>query len=105
MKDFIALTPTYFNTRRHVVLLFYEMTIKSNLIFSKKSCELIGFTDLGDPRENYSTLEKCEELATHALLFLLRGVRTHLKFALAHFAITDVRCEQILPVFRKVFTL
>ena len=63
IKDLIALTTTYFNTQRYVVLLFDEMTVKSNLVFSKESGELIGFTDLGDPEVNYNTLEKCDDLA------------------------------------------
>ena len=57
IKDLLALTTTYFNTQRYAVLLFYEMTVKSNLVFSKESDELIGFTDLGDPEVNYNTLE------------------------------------------------
>ena len=90
IKDLIALTTSYFDTQRYVVLLFDEMAIKSNLVFSKESGELIGFTDLGDTEVNYNTLEKCDELATHALVFLLRGVCTYLKFALAYFATTDL---------------
>ena len=99
INGLIALTTTYFNIQRYVVLLFDEMTVKANLVFNKESGELIGFTDLGDPEVNYNTLEKCDELATPALVFLLRGVCTNLKFALVYFATTDVRCEQILPVF------
>ena len=99
IKDLIALTTTYFNTLRNVVLLFDEMTVKSNLVFSKESGELIGFTDLGDCKVNYNTMQKCDELAAHALVFLLRGVCTNFKFALAYFATTDIRCEHILPVF------
>ena len=49
--------------------------------------------DEGESSESY------HELATHALVFLLRRVCTNLKLALAYFATTDVRCEQILPVF------
>ena len=82
----IAFTTTYLNTQKYVVLLSDEMTVKSNLVFSKKSGELIGFTELGDPEVNYNTMEKWDELATHALLFLLRGVCANLKFASAYFA-------------------
>lgn len=99
ISDLITQTRTYFDTQRYVVLLFDEMTVKANLVFNKVSGELIGFTDLGDPEINYNTLERCDDLATHALVFLLRGVCTNLKFALAYFATTDVRCEQIFPVF------
>lgn len=47
--------------------------------------ELIGFTDLGDPDLNFGSLEKVDEIASHALAFLVRGVCTELKFCLAHF--------------------
>ena len=80
--------------QRYVVLLFDEMKIMANLVLDKVTGELIGFTDLGDPDLNYGSLEKVNELATHALAFLVRGVCTELKFCLAHFATTGVTAAQ-----------
>lgn len=40
----------------------------ANLVLDKVTGELIGFTDLGDPDVNFASLEKVDELATHALL-------------------------------------
>lgn len=63
-----------------MVLLFDEMKVMSNLVLDKVTGELIGFTDLGDLELNYAVLEKVNEIATHALAFLVRGVCTDLKF-------------------------
>jgi len=80
------LTNSHFDVQRYVVLIFDEMKILSNLVFDKVSGELIGYTDLGDPDINFGTLEKVDELASHVLVFLVRGICTDLKFSLAYFA-------------------
>jgi len=90
---------SYFDVQRYVVLLFDEMKIMSNLVLDKVTGELIGFTDLGDPDLNYGVLEKADEIASHALAFLVRGVCTELKFCLAHFATNGVTAAQLMPLF------
>ena len=61
--------------------------------------ELIGFTDLGDPEVNYCSLEEVDSLASHALVFLVRGISTNLKFNLAYFATHNLTGAQIMPLF------
>ena len=68
------ITDSYFDVQRYVILLFDEMKVTANLVFDKVTGELIGFTDLGDPDLNFAVLEKADEMATHALAFLVRGV-------------------------------
>ena len=92
-------TNSYFDVQRYVVLLFDEMRVMSNLVLDKNTGELIGFADLGDPNLNYGLLEKADEIATHALAFLVRGVCTELKFCLAYFATTGVTAAQLMPLF------
>ena len=92
-------TNSYFDVQRYVVLLFDEMRVMSNLVLDKNTGELIGFTDLGDPNLNYGLLEKADEIATHALAFLVRGVCTELKFCLAYFATTGVTAAQVMSLF------
>ena len=65
----------------------------------KVTGELIGFTDLGELELNHAVLEKVNEIATHALAFLVRGVCTELKFCLAHFATAGVTSVQLMPLF------
>lgn len=81
------------------MLLFDEMKVMSNLVFDKVTGELIGYVDLGDPDVNFGLLKKVDELATHALAFLIRGVCTQLKFNLAYFATNGVTADQLMPLF------
>ena len=89
----------YFDVQRYVVLLFDEMKITSNLVFDKVTGELIGYTDLGDPDINFGTLQKAVSLASHALVFMVRGICTELKFSLAYFATDGITSYQLMPLF------
>ena len=93
------MTNSYFDVQRYVVLLFDKMKVTANLVMDKVTGELIGFTDLGDPELNFGTLEKVDDVTTHALAFLVRGVCTELKFCLAHFATSGVTAAQLMPLF------
>lgn len=75
------------------------MKVLANLVLDKESGELIGFTDLGDPELSFAVLEKSDVIASHALVFLLRGICTELKFAIAHFATTGITAAQLIPLF------
>jgi len=99
VEELKSLTDSYFDTQRYVVVLFDEMKVQSKLVFDKHTGELIGYVDLGDPDINYGTPEMEDEIATHALVFLVRGVCTELKFALAYFATTGVTSAQLMPLF------
>ena len=105
VQELNSLTDTYFDVQRYVVLLFDIMKIMSNLVLDKITGELIGFTDLGDLELNYAVLEKVNEIATHALAFLVCGVCTDLKFCLAHFATTGVTSAQLMPTFWQVLCI
>ena len=95
-------TESYFDMERYIALLFDEMKIKSNLVFDRVTGELIGFTDLGDPSLNYGTIEE-ESIASHILVFLLRGLCTNLKFP---FATKNVTSHQTMSLFwEAVFIL
>ena len=96
LKD---LTNSYFDVQRYIVLLFDEMKIMSNLVFDKVTGELIGYLDLGDPDINFGTLEKADTIASHALMFFVRGICTQLKFSLAYFATNGVTSHQLMPLF------
>ena len=75
------------------------MKITSNLVFKNFTGELIGYVDLGDPDINFGTLEKANKLASHALVFMVRGVCTELKFSLAYFATDGITSYQLVPLF------
>ena len=80
------------------------MKIQSKLVFDKHSNELIGFVDLGEEELNTSSFGSTD-LATHALVFFVRGAATDLKYALGYFLTRDVTCYQIMPLFRKAVSV
>ena len=96
-------TSQYFDIQRYVVLSFDEMKIQSKLVFDKHSNELIGFVDLGEEELNLSS--GSSDLATHALVFFVRGAASNLKYALAYFLTKDVTSYQIMPLFWKAVSI
>ena len=103
--ELIEVTDKYFDVQRYIVLLFDETKIRSSLVYDKESGELIGFVDLGDPDVNYSTLQEENELATHALVFFVRGLATDLNFNLAYFATTGITSYQPFPLFWEAVSI
>ena len=99
--ELITISDTYFDVQRYVVLLFDEMKIRSNLVYDKVTGELIGSVDLGDPNVNFATLEEVNELATHALVFIVQGLATDLCYSLAYFGTTGIMSYQLLPLFLR----
>ena len=79
------------------------MKIQSKLVFDKHSNELIGFVDLGEEELNLSS--GSSDLATHALVFFIRGAASDLKYALAYFLTKDVTSYQIMPLFWKAVSI
>jgi hypothetical protein len=94
------MTHEYFDIQRYVVISFHEMKIQSKLVFNKFTNELIGFVDLGEEELNTTSFGG-HELATHALVFFVRGAATDLKYVLAYFLTKDVTSYQIMPLFWK----
>lgn len=99
INELISQTKHYTNIEKNIVILMDEMTIKANLVYDRNSHELIGFTDLGDPDVNYCTLDDTEGIATHALVFMVRGLCTKLKFSLAYFGTINVTSIQLFILF------
>lgn len=50
------------------------MKIMLHLAFDKITSQLIGYVDLCDPGVALTTSEKLDEVANHALVFIIRGV-------------------------------
>lgn len=99
--ELISLTKGYTEKQRYVAFLINEMKIKSNLVFQRSTGELVGFNDLGDPDVNYATINKehHDDLASHALVFMLRGITTNLKFGLAYVGTGGVTGPQLFSLF------
>lgn len=66
----------------------------------KHAENLTGFIYFGDTNINNLNFEKKEDLATHALVLLVRCVISDLKYCLVYFATnTATRTQQIMPLF------
>ena len=93
---------------RYVVLCWDEVKVKEGLVFDKHACELIGFTDLGDINNDLNRLEQqCQSspvgtVASHVLLFMVRGLFTSVKFPYAHFATKSLTADTLFPIVWEV---
>ena len=73
-----------------VVLCWNEMKVKESLVFNKHSCELVGFTNIGDVNNELAKVkqecdsnfeQKCPgEIASHMPFFMVRGMFSSLQF-------------------------
>ncbi|KAJ8023362.1 Transposable element P transposase [Holothuria leucospilota] len=88
---------------KYVNLLFDEMKIKSDLVFSKSSGKLVGFLNVGDVTQEMEQFEaRCTEgkvdsscVASHVLLFMVRGLTSKLKFPVAYYFTTGAPGYQL----------
>ncbi|XP_035662524.1 uncharacterized protein LOC118406544 [Branchiostoma floridae] len=94
--------------KKNVCLIWDEMKIKSGLVYSKTSGELVGFTDLGGVNNELKAFEKrCQaeqhgteeepDLATHVLAFMVRGIFINLQFVFAYFPCLGFSSDQLYP--------
>ena len=93
------------DSERFICLSLDEMKIQSDLVFDKYTGELVGFTDLGEPDINMGTLKNHDDIATHVLVFYLRGIRSKLKFSFAYFATKGLVAHQIFPIFWRAVNI
>ena len=66
--------------QRYIVLSFDEMKIKENLVYDRCSGQLVGYVHFGDSGTNYAYFKVPDSLATHVLVFYIRGFASDLKF-------------------------
>ena len=50
------------------------MKVQEDLVWDKHTGELMGYVHLGDGEINAATLKNTEAIASHVLVFLVRGV-------------------------------
>lgn len=92
---------------KYVALVFDEVKIKEDLVYNKHSGELIGFVNIIDINQHLSSLERAcsdddeaqiPQLATHMLVFMVRGVCSSLKFPYAQFPVKSSSGEILHPI-------
>ena len=91
--------------QRFICLYFDEIKVQSSLVFNKYTDELIDFIDLGDPDTSYSTFSDLDKLASHILVYYVKGLYSDLKFAFAYFATHSVTSFQIMTTFWKAISI
>ena len=88
---------------KYVVLMWDEMKIKGDLCFDKHTCELIGFTNIGDINNQLDSFEQhctnpssstTRTVASHMLVFMVRGIFTSLEYPYAQFPTQQMHCIQ-----------
>ena len=95
----------YNQVERYVSILFDEMKIQGGLVWDKSSGELIGYVNLGDPDVNYATFEDQDSIATHALVFMVKGICSKLQYVLGYFATAGITGCQLFPIFWRAVAL
>ncbi|XP_033103726.1 uncharacterized protein LOC117106473, partial [Anneissia japonica] len=95
--------------KKHVVLLFDEMKVKSGLFFSVSSGKIIGTTDVGNlANEMHSFERKCRgnpdpPIATHVLVLMLRGLFSNLHVPIAYYPTTGASgCDLYMAIWEAV---
>ena len=104
IKELKEKTKDFSEHERFMVLCFDEMKVEENLVWDKHNGELIGFVDLGDSNLHEAT-GTGDEIASHILVFLVRGVVNPIKFSLATFATKGATATQIFPLFWKAVSI
>ena len=85
---------------KNVGIIFDEMKIKDKLVFDKRSGKVIRWVDLGDFNNELLKIEKeidsrSDSVATHILVFMVRGIFSSLKFPLAQFPTYKLTAVQL----------
>lgn len=105
IQELIKVATPLKDHQRYVVLSFDEMKIKENLVYDKYTGQLTGYVDLGDPELNFSSFKHHNVLATHVLVFYIRGIASYLKFELGYFGTKDVTAHQIMLTFWRAVSI
>ncbi|XP_066918923.1 uncharacterized protein [Clytia hemisphaerica] len=81
------------------------MKIKSGLVFSRNTGQLVGFTELGQISEEIYVLERSldgalkeKPLATHMLFIMIRGYFKHFNLPIGLYPTNSVDSEQLFTI-------
>ena len=90
---------------KFVVLSFDEMRIREDLVYDKNSCNVIGFVNLGEVNNQLKRLEKSADnlpggvpIATHMLVFMIRGILSSFRFPYGHFPTTEITADYLFDI-------
>ena len=96
-------------SKKNVAICCDEMKIKSSLVYSRTSGKMVGFTEMGKINDDFETFqEKLEreqspdkldrELASHVIVYMVRGIFGNLSYPFAFFVPTGFTASQLYPI-------
>lgn len=91
---------------KYVVLAFDEVSIKDDLVFDKHTGELVGFVNLGKDLNDLfgagaSNTDFTASIASHALVFMVVGLASRLKFSIGYFGTRSLTAYMLYPLLWK----
>ena len=94
----------------YVGILQDEIKVKDDLVYCPTTGQLIGYVNLDDISNQILDIEKgnqqaSRDLATSALVIMVRGITTNLKFPLAAFATRGLDSSQLFTILWRVIEL
>ena len=93
--------------QKYVTLIFDEVKIKEDIVYNKFSGEMIGFVDITNINQHLLDFEQSclsdtyipnHQLATHVLVFMVRGIFSQLEFPYAQFPVAAASGEVLFPI-------
>ena len=91
--------------QKYVGLILDEVKVKEGLVYNKESMEIIGIVDVGDLSKQLKLYEmRCTQeefkpqVATHILMFMVRGLFSSLCFPYAQFPCSSLTGDQLYPI-------
>eukprot|EP00794_Sanderia_malayensis_P002527 gene2527-2922_t len=96
-------------TGKYVVLMFDEVSIKDDLMFDSHTGDLVGFIDIGEDLNDMfhagNSRDVTTAIASHALVFMVGGLSSRLKFSLGYFGTQSATSYMLFPLMWKAVGL
>ena len=96
-------------TGKYVVLMFDEVSIKDDLVFDIHTGDLVGFVDIGGDLNDVfgagNSRDVTTAIASHALVFMVGGLSSRLKFSLGYFGTQSATSYMLFPLMWKAVGL
>eukprot|EP00795_Rhopilema_esculentum_P017480 gene17480-9089_t len=83
---------------KYVVLMLDELSVQDDLVFNNSTNELVGFVNLGEDLNQIFKKKATDSIASHALVFMVCGIASKLKFSLGYFATTTATAAMLYPL-------
>ena len=90
--------------QKYICLVFDEVRIKEDLVYDKHSSQIIGFVNLGNINNQLLELERSQTgesqppVATHMLVFMVRGLFSNLEFPYVQVPTSSLAGDVLFPI-------